>query len=124
MSARQQDLFRAPPARSIEREIGELRAHQAAAAVERHEDPDFRTRARAFVLELLAKRGEASSEDLTDACVAAGITAREQRAFGAVYSALARRRQIVFVRFCERRKGHGTGGGRVWRLARAGESAP
>lgn len=36
------------------------------------------------------------------------------RAFGQLFRVLARRGDIRCVGYCERRKGHGTAGGRVW----------
>lgn len=73
-------------------------------------------RARDFVLDQLRQHGPSSGEDLTDAAKAAGITPPDDRAFGAVFSFLSRKRAIEPAGFCERRKGHGTAGGRIWAL--------
>lgn len=80
---------------------------------------DFLTRARRFTLEYLRKHGPTSSEDITDACKAAGIKPEsgEDRAFGPVYQALSRRKQIVRVAYVPRRKGNAVHGASVWKLA-------
>lgn len=95
---------------------GERCLRLAADRAER-DGPGFCERAQLFVLAYLGQHGRASSEDITDACKDAGIVPQEDRAFGQVYASLNRRKQIVCVGFCERRKGHGTAGGRVWELA-------
>ena len=78
----------------------------------------FVAEAREFVLGFLAGRESAPGEEMTDACKAAGIVpAKDDRAFGAVYLGLAREGKIVKCGFCLRKKGHGTGGGCIWRLA-------
>jgi hypothetical protein len=46
-----------------------------------------------------------------------GYRPHDQRAFGPVYAGLARRGAIKCLGFCERQKGHGTSGGRIWSLA-------
>ena len=103
------------PALPIARATGERGMQLATDRAERDE-PGFSERAQAFVLAYLAEHGKASGEDLTDACKAAGIKPAEDRAFGSVYSALSRRKQIVCVGYCDREKGHGTGGGKRWSL--------
>lgn len=77
----------------------------------------FRDQARAFVLDYLGRHGESAGEEITDACKAAGIVPHDDRAFGPVYHGLAKAGLIVKAGVCERRKGHGTSGGNVWRLA-------
>ncbi len=74
--------------------------------------------AREFVLDYLRHKrtGEASSEEITDACKRAGITPPDDRAFGLIYLFLARRRKIIKAGICPRTKGHGTSGGNIWRL--------
>lgn len=93
-------------------------AQMAGLCAERAEDdvPDFSERAKAFVLEYLRDHGVSSSELITDAAKLAGLVPHDDRAFGAIYQSLARRKRIEFVGFCARRKGHGTAGGRLWRL--------
>ncbi len=83
--------------------------------------PDFRERARAHILAQLAA-GPMSSEDLTDSCAAAGIIAPDPRAFGSIYSGLAREGLIVYAGDCKRRKGNGTRGGSLWKLPEAGNA--
>lgn len=98
------------------RAVGQVAAELAQQRAER-KDPDFTERAKAHILEQLRLRGEASGETLTDSCKAAGIAPANDRAFGSVYSSLARAGEISCVGFCLRAKGHGTAGGRVWRIA-------
>lgn len=93
--------------------LGNLAADKAEQA-----EPEFRDLAKAFILKYLETHGVSSSELLTDACKLAGIKPPDDRAFGPVYAALSRDNQIAFAGFCERRKGHGTAGGRLWRRVR------
>lgn len=95
------------------RAAGETAAAMAKLRALRH-DPEFVARAKACILAALAT-GPRSSEDLVDACLAQEIKPPDDRAFGSVIAALARRGEILFVDFCLRRKGRGTAGGRVWR---------
>jgi len=80
--------------------------------------PDFSLRARMHVLAVLAGQGAASGEQLTKSCKDAGIVPHDDRAFGAVYAWLVRTGQLQCVGMVPRTKGHGTSGGRVWRLIR------
>ncbi len=107
-----------PPAYTVAhaRAAGEVAGQRAADKAERADD-GFRERAQAFVLGYLAQHGASSGELMTDAAKLAGIKPPDDRAFGPVYAVLARRGLIVAAGFCARRKGHGTAGGRVWRLA-------
>lgn len=77
---------------------------------------DFSERAARYILSYLEKHKVASGEDITDSCKMAGIIPHDDRAFGAVYATLARRKMIRPAGFCMRRKGHGTAGGRLWSL--------
>ncbi len=106
----------AQPRFSASRAEGE-RCMQLALDLAERDDPGFCERAQRFVLAFLGQHGRASSEDITDACKSAGIVPAEDRAFGPVYAGLNRRKEIVCTGFCERRKGHGTAGGRMWELA-------
>ena len=90
---------------------------EAMAQVERNAGEEFRSKAKSFVLTYLAEHGESSGEDVTDACIAAGIEPHDTRAFGPVCFALSRAGQIEKAGFCQRRKGHATAGGIVWRLS-------
>ena len=83
-------------------------------------DPGFTQRAADWIIWYLRAKGEpVPGEMLTDLCRAHGICPPDDRAFGAVYQSLARRGLIRQTGWCERRKGHGTGGGRVWEAASA-----
>ena len=77
----------------------------------------FLERARWFVIDYLREHGRSSGEDITDACIAAGISPVDQRHFGPVFSSLSRAGKIVKDGSCPRRKGHGTSGGVIWKLA-------
>jgi hypothetical protein len=77
----------------------------------------FREKAELFTLEYLAGCESASSETITDAARKAGIVPHDDRAFGPVYFSLSRAGKIVKAGVCARRKGHGTSGGTLWRLA-------
>lgn len=74
--------------------------------------------AKRFVLGHLARHGQQPGELIVDAAVAHGIRPHDTRAFGVVFKTLARAGLIRCMGFCERQKGHGTAGGRVWGLAR------
>ena len=74
-----------------------------------------RAGAESLILRLL-QAGPASGEKLTDLAVAYGFRPHDARAFGAVFGSLSRRGLIRCVGYCERRKGHGTAGGRIWGL--------
>lgn len=78
--------------------------------------PGFAERSEACILAHLAAHGPTPGEDLTDACLAAGIVPRNTKAFGGVYLKLANKKRIVKDGYCARRKGHGTVGIK-WRLA-------
>jgi hypothetical protein len=67
-----------------------------------------------FILGWLRRHGAMSGEALTDAAKLHGFRAHDDRAFGSVYSGLARRNLIRCVGFGTRTKGHGTGGLRIW----------
>ena len=90
---------------------------EAMRAIIEHAGRRFLESARGFVLEYLGKHGESSGEDITDACLAAGIRPHDERAFGPVYHTLARKGLIVKAGATIRRKGHGCSGGNIWRLA-------
>lgn len=79
--------------------------------------PGFSRRAAKHVLKYLKAKGSSSGEDMTDSCKKAGIVPHDDRAFGAVFSGLSRRKEIKFAGFGLRRKGHGTAGSRIWALA-------
>lgn len=78
---------------------------------------DFLAQAEAFALVYLRDWPQGlPAECLTNACKAAGIVPRDDRAFGPVYMRLARAGRIEKAGACSRTKGHGTAGGNLWRL--------
>ncbi len=79
-------------------------------------DSEFLFNATQHVIGYLSEHPQASSEDITDSCKKAGILPKDDRAFGAVYAYLSRRKTIRVVGWCFRRKGHGTAGGRLWEI--------
>jgi hypothetical protein len=100
------------------RAIGERRA-QACALRARDVAMFDSGAARAVILDALrAADGPVSGEDLVDRCLAAGIETHDGRAFGVVFSSLNRAGLIRCAGYGIRRKGHGTGGARLWEAAR------
>lgn len=93
-------------------------ASEACTAKALRSDPTFVKTAQDAILAHLRVVGQASGEVLTDVAMAHGARPHDQRAFGAVFSGLARKNQIRTVGFCMRDKGHGTAGGRIWGLVR------
>lgn len=79
--------------------------------------PGFSARAAEHILKYLRDNGPSSGEDVTDSCKKRGIIPHDDRAFGAVFSGLSRRKEIMFAGFGMRRKGHGTAGSRIWCVA-------
>jgi hypothetical protein len=75
--------------------------------------------ARTFVLGWLQEYGPSWGEDITDAAAAVGradLRAHDDRAWGSVFSTLARQHRIRCVELGMRRKGNGTAGARRWAL--------
>lgn len=96
------------------REQGEQAAQACLGAAERR---GFDTEgAMRFVVGHLARHGQQSGELIVDAAVAHGFRPLDTRAFGSVFASLVRKGQIRCVGYCDRQKGHGTAGGRVWSL--------
>lgn len=92
---------------------GEIAANACVAAAERKGwDSD---KAKAFILDYLARHGATAGEVLTDKCSKV-YPAHDARAFGAVFKALATARKIKVVGSAKRMKGHGTSGCNVWDL--------
>lgn len=102
----------------LARAEGDRMGNMAADRAERA-DAGFRAKASSFVLDYLQRHGVSSGELITDAAKLAGIVPPDDRAFGPVYGSLARKGRIAFAGFCARRKGHGTAGGRLWKLGEA-----
>jgi hypothetical protein len=71
-----------------------------------------------FILGWLARHGQMSGEALVDAAIQHGYRPHDQRAFGAVFGTLSRKGLIRCAGYCEREKGHGTAGGRLWESVR------
>jgi hypothetical protein len=90
------------------------------ACAEKAETLGFSTEAaRVFVLQWLAEYGPSWGEDITDAAhktPCAELHAHDDRAWGSVFSSLARRHRIRCVELGMRRKGNGTAGARKWSL--------
>lgn len=72
--------------------------------------------ARQFVLDWLQHNGPTRGEELTVKGREAGLRAHDERAWGAVFGSLSRRGLIRTVGYCDRARGHGTAGGRIWAL--------
>jgi hypothetical protein len=103
------------------RDVGEAAAQRCAeAAIRRGWDA---AEARRLILDALGDRGPTSGEDLVDLACARMERPHDARAFGAVFGALSRERRIVKHGHTRRRKGHGTAGGLVWRLAAGTDNA-
>jgi hypothetical protein len=79
-----------------------------------HASPSFTQRAAGFIAAYLEQHGPLPGELLTDLAKAAGHVPPDDSAFGAVYKMLVREGRIQQAGWCDRRKGHGTGGGRIW----------
>ena len=107
--------FDTPPVAQA-RAVGQVAGEMAQGRAERRE-PGFSERAKAHILVVLRERGPTSGETLTEACAAEGIKAPDMRAFGPIFAALVRQGRIRCVGYCLRKKGRGTAGGRIWRLA-------
>jgi hypothetical protein len=106
-----------PPPRSPARAVGEEAAQACADKAERVADFDTEGAGR-FILGWLARYGQMSGEQLVNAAQEHGHRPHDARAFGSVFSTLSRKNLIRCVGYCEREKGHGTAGGRLWGLVR------
>jgi hypothetical protein len=95
-----------------------LARDRAIESLSKNAGEEFIRNAQDFVLEYLKAKGPHSSEQLTDACKAAGIKPHDDKAFGAVYGGLARRGKIVKVGSRPRDKGHASGLTWVWKAAK------
>jgi hypothetical protein len=91
-------------------------AMTACVAKAERRDPEFSRKAEEAILAHLRVVGRCSGEELTDIARARGAVPHDDRAFGAVFKSLAHRHAIRAVGYCERKKGHGTAGGRIWGL--------
>lgn len=102
--------FSAPPLAQA-RAVGE-RASQLATQRAGRETSDFSARAETAILDKLAT-GRASGEDLTD-YVQQQVGFKDGRCLGSLYRSMRLRGLIRIVDTCDRRKGHGTGGGKIY----------
>lgn len=88
--------------------------------VEHAEELGFSTdAAKAFVLNWLAEYGPSWGEDIVDAAEKThrlDLRVHDARAWGSVFSGLARQHKIRTVEIGLRRKGKGTAGARRWSL--------
>jgi len=106
----------------VSRAAGEEAAARCTDKAERTTDFDSKAASDAILLHLLRK-GACSGEDIVEAAKAAGHTPHDDRAFGSVIGYLSRRRLIYAAGHCQRRRGHGTAGGRLWALSSTGAEA-
>lgn len=84
--------------------------------------PGFSDRACAAVMYELRRQpeGRAPGELLVDlARLHPGCDRADGRSYGGVFKRLAREGRIRQAGLCERRKGHGSPGGRIWQLTEA-----
>ncbi|MCU8942218.1 hypothetical protein OE519_00350 [Pseudomonas aeruginosa] len=90
-------------------------------------DPSFSARAYTFIVayvrEQSARLGSVPGEQVTMAARAAGITPKDDRAFGAIYAKAIRQGDIRVVGACARVRGHGTAGGRLYAPGSGTEAA-
>lgn len=89
---------------------------EAIGAVMKRAGQAFMERAEAYILDYLRAHGATAGEQLTRACLSAGIEPHDDRAFGPVYMRLSRRGAIEKCGLVPRARGHMTSGGNVWRL--------
>ena len=98
------------------RAAGALAEQACADKARRQTDFDVEA-ARNLVLHWLRGHSQTSGESLVNLLKEWGFEAHDDRAYGAVFSALSRRKLIRCVGYCARAKGHGTAGGRIWEAA-------
>jgi len=67
-----------------------------------------------FILGQITRHGATSGEDLVDAAKLHGFRPTDDRAFGPIFAALVRKNLIRSLGYCERVKGNGTAGCRLW----------
>lgn len=127
MPAMTTDLIRPPYAKRVAtaRRIGEDQMQLALDAAT-STDPGFGARAYKFIVayvrEQSALLGSVSGESVTFAARAAGIRPKDDRAFGSIYAKAIRNGDIHVAGTCQRVRGHGTAGGRLY-AAGNGEKA-
>lgn len=67
-----------------------------------------------YILSTLRREGDQSGEQLVMQARNAGFVPHDDRAFGSLFASLKRKGLIAVVGSCNRRRGHGTSGGRIW----------
>ena len=79
--------------------------------------PEFGRMARVHIMERL-KEGPMSGEELVLSCKNSGITPEkgDDRSYGGIFLSLSKKGFIVKAGSVQRRRGHNTGGGILWRL--------
>lgn len=83
------------------------------------DDPKFKEKAWAVILNFWASVQSASCEDITDAAIAAGAFTNRPRAFGPIYHAMARRGLIKLVGHILCGKGRGAFDATIYALPAA-----
>lgn len=104
----------ATPTLSQARSTGQAAQKLATDRAER-DTPNFSERAEAAILAKLLQ-GPASGEECTDYVRASGVPIKDGRELGSLYRSMRRRGLIQIVGYCDRAKGHGTGGGKLYAL--------
>lgn len=99
---------------------GDTGMRRAASRADRVAGPRFSERVADYFLAVLATRGPQTGEDLTDAARAAGFMPETDRAFGAAFKRILRHgAEIDPNAVVHRRKGHGSTGGKLYRMRTA-----
>ena len=98
---------------AFSRKLG-TEAGNAAADKAEQDDPTFKERALEFIVGYIKQQGEATGESATLAAVLAGISPKDQRAFGPVYAKAIRQGLIRVIGYVPRVRGHGSMGGKLY----------
>lgn len=101
-------------ARKLGEEAGQRCADKAESNL-----PEFRARAFAFLKDYARQHREFTGEACTLAMRAAGITAHDDRATGPVYARAIREGVVHIAGMVRRVRGHGSVGGKLYRVGRA-----
>lgn len=99
------------------RAVGATAGQACADAAQRKTAFDLEA-AREYLVRWLTMSGPTDGEMLVMILRSAGFRPHDDRAFGPVFSVLARRGVIKCVGHCARKRGHGTAGGRIWEAVR------
>ena len=98
---------------------GDLGMRRAERRAERETAPGFSDRLAAYFYAVLLSRGPQTGEQLTDAACEAGLVPGDARCCGRAFQVLLTiGAEIVPGVDVPRRRGHGTAGGRLYRVAR------